>query len=73
MATDPRTMNIVNPELRGMPLRDYHEELNIRTSRAGHTARNGGPKPLKIQTTVPRGKVKLNIWPRDVEGNLIDD
>ena len=73
MKQDPRTMDIINPELRGMPLRDYHEELNIRSHRAGHTTRSGGPIPLKIQTTVPCGEVKLNIWPRDENGNLIDD
>lgn len=72
MTADPRTMDIVNPELRGMPLSDYHEELNIRSHRAGYTTRNGGPKPLKIQNR-GFGTSKLNVWPRDVDGNLIED
>lgn len=72
MKQDPRTMNIINPELRGMPLRDYHEELNIRTSKAGYTARDGGQIPPKI---IARGcgESKLNIWPRDKNGDLIGD
>ncbi len=52
--------------------RDLREEVNSRTSHAGYTTRNGGAIPLKIQTSVPWGPVKLNIWPRDADGNLID-
>ena len=70
---DIRTMDIINPELRGMPLRDYHEELNIRTHRAGYTKRNGGPIPFKIMASVGVGESKLNVWPRDENGNLIGD
>jgi hypothetical protein len=73
MKEDPRTMDIENPELRGMPQVDYLEELNIRSHRAGHTTREGKPIPQKIMTTVSAGKVKLNVWPRDKNGNLIDD
>lgn len=69
---DPRTMDIINPELRGMPQADYLQELNIRTSKAGHTTREGGPIPLKIQNR-GYGISKLNIWPRDKNGNLIGD
>ena len=72
MKQDPRTMNIINPELRGMPLRDYHEELNIRTSKAGYTRRDGGPIPAKIMAR-GCGESKLNVWPRDKDGNLIGD
>ena len=72
MADDPRTMNIINPELRGMPQRDYLEELNIRSSKAGYTTREGKQIPAKIMS-VGFGKSKLNIWPRDSEGNLIGD
>jgi len=72
MADDPRTTSIINPELQGMPLRDYHEELNIRSHRAGHTTRKGGPIPLKIMAR-GCGLSKLNIWPRDENGNLIGD
>ena len=50
MKEDPRTMDILNPELRGMPQHDYHEELNIRSHKAGYTARDGGPIPPKIRS-----------------------
>jgi len=73
MKSDPRTMDIVNPELRGMPQKDYLQELNIRSHRAGHTTREGGPIPPKIMTTVAFGEVKFNVWPRDENGNLIED
>lgn len=72
MTNDPRTMDIINPELRGMPLRDYEEELNIRSHRAGHTTRKGGPIPPKIMEQ-GIGPSKLNVWPRDENGNLIGD
>jgi len=70
---DPRTMDIINPELRGMPQADYLQELNIRTSKAGYTTREGGPIPLKVMSNVGIGKSKLNVWPRDKDGNLIGD
>ena len=70
---DPRTMNIINPELRGMPQADYLQELNIRTSKAGYTTREGGPVPDKIMAGVGVGKIKLNIWERDKQENLIGD
>ena len=70
---DPRTMNIINPELRGMPQRDYLQELNIRSHKAGYTARDGGPIPQKIMVNVGIGKSKLNNWPRDEHENLIGD
>lgn len=73
MPNDPRTMDIVNPELRGMPQKDYEQELNIRSHKAGYTTRKGGPIPLKIMTTSNWGKTKLNNWPRDKNGNLIED
>jgi len=50
MKEDPRTMDIINPELRGMPEEDYREELNIRSHRAGYTTRDGKPIPLKIMS-----------------------
>lgn len=53
--------------------KDLKDEVNRRTSRAGYTTRYGEcPYRTKIQTTVPFGKVKLNNWPRDKNGNLID-
>ena len=72
MKQDPRTMDILNPELRGMPQADYLQELNIRSHQAGHTTREGGPKPLKIMARGV-GLSKLNIWPRDKNGKLIGD
>lgn len=53
--------------------KDLKEEINKRTAKAGYTTRLGeAPYATKIQTTVPFGKVKLNNWPRDKAGNLID-
>lgn len=53
--------------------RAVRDEVNRRTCKAGYTDRDGQPMIRKIMTTVPFGKVKLNIWPRDKNGNLIDD
>ena len=72
MKEDPRTMDIINPELKGMPQADYLQELNIRTSKAGYTTREGEPIPRKIQNR-GFGESKLSIWPRDKNGNLIGD
>ena len=69
---DPRTMDIINPELKGMPQADYLQELNIRSHKAGYTTREGGPIPMKIQDR-GFGKSKFNVWPRDGQGNLIGD
>jgi len=52
--------------------RDLVEEVNSRTYRAGITTRNGGKIPLKNASTVSWGKAKLNVWPRDADGNLIE-
>jgi len=52
--------------------RDLREEVNRRTHKAGYTTREGAPIPPKIMTTVPFGERKLNIWPRDKDGNLIE-
>jgi hypothetical protein len=56
-----------------IPDKDLREEVNRRTFRAGYTTREGKPVPLKIMTTVPFGEVRLNIWPRDKNGKLIDE
>jgi len=54
--------------------KDFREEINRRTCKAGYTTKYGEcPHATKIQTTVPFGKTKLNIWPRDENGQLIDD
>ena len=51
---------------------DLREEMNGRARRAGYTTRSGGPVPLKIQATVNWGEQKLNVWPSDKHGNLIE-
>lgn len=53
---------------------DLRDEMNARscksglTNRAGECVRGTG----KIMTTVPFGRTKLNLWPRDKNGQLID-
>ena len=54
--------------------KDLQDEVNSRTAKAGYTTRYGEPTySMKIQTTVPCGKTKLNVWPRDKNGQLIGD
>lgn len=49
------------------------EEVKRRASKAGYCTSNGEPvHSTKIMTTVPFGKEKLNIWPRDKNGKLIE-
>ena len=72
MKEDPRTLDIINPELRGMPQRDYLEELNIRSSKAGHTKRDGSQIPLKIMSRGFGTPKIVKTWPRDKDGNLIE-
>jgi hypothetical protein len=55
-----------------VPLRDLRAEVNLRSSRAGYTTRDGRPIPPKIQAVVPWGRRRLNVWPRDADGNLIE-
>lgn len=57
-----------------MSLRDYKEELNIRSHRAGYTTRKGDPIPRKVMAAVGMGKTKIaNVWPRNENGDLIGD
>jgi len=52
---------------------DLIDESNKRAARAGYCSRSGEPlRTTKIQTSVPFGKTKLNVWPRDRNGKLID-
>jgi len=53
---------------------DLQDEMNARSCKAGLTNRRGecASSTGKIMTTVPFGKTKLNLWPRDKAGNLID-
>lgn len=56
-----------------MSERDLREEVNDRTAKAGYTTKYGECRDAtKIMTTVPYGETKLNIWPRDKNGNLIE-
>lgn len=52
---------------------DLRAEVNRRTYKAGYTDSDGQQMVRNIMSTVPCGEVRLNIWPRDREGNLIDD
>ena len=73
MKEDPRTMNILNTELRGMPQKDYEQELNIRSYKAGYTTREGKQIPPKIMAR-GFGVSKLpKVWPRNKDGTLIGD
>lgn len=55
-----------------MPARDVREEVHYRNHRAGYTTRSGGPIPPKIMSLNPWGNRKLNVWPRDKHGRLIE-
>ena len=53
--------------------KDLKDEANRRTAKAGYTTRFGEPPyATKIMVNVLFGKEKLNVWPRDEKGNLID-
>lgn len=54
--------------------KDLREEVNRRTAKAGYTTKLGEPTyGTKIQGLNFWGEQKLNIWPRDENGNLIND
>jgi len=54
--------------------KDLKEEINSRTAKAGYTTKYGEcPCRTKIQNSIPFGKQKLNVWPRDEQGNFIGD
>ncbi len=53
---------------------NVREEVNRRTCKAGYTTKYGEPNVrTKIMSLVGFGESKLSVWPRDSEGNLIDD
>lgn len=52
--------------------RDLRQESYRRSWRAGYTTRDGGPIPRRIQVTCPWGRPRLNVWPRDAAGELIE-
>jgi hypothetical protein len=49
------------------------EEANLRASKAGFCTRHGDPIYGTKIMGPGIGESKLNIWPRDENGNLIDD
>ena len=55
--------------------KDLQDEMNERSFKTGHTNRQGEccKGTGKIMATVPFGKRRLNLWPRDENGDLIDD
>lgn len=55
-----------------VPEKDLQDEVNRRTHKAGYTDRDGQQMVRKMMISVPCGEVRLNIWPRDKDGNLID-
>ncbi len=53
---------------------NVREEVLRRNAKAGYCTRNGEPVgATRIMTSVNFGKCKYNIWPRDKNGNLIND
>ncbi len=52
--------------------KDVQEEINHRTWKAGYTDRDGRPKGAPKIMSRGIGESKLNIWPRDKDGNLIE-
>lgn len=53
---------------------NVQEEVLRRSHKAGYCTKNGEPtQSTRIMTTMPCGEERLNVWPRDKNGNLIDD
>jgi len=53
--------------------REARDEVNFRAHRAGYpVTRDGRPVPHKPTVLVNWGAPRLNVWPRDPEGNLIE-
>lgn len=53
---------------------NVREEVLRRNAKAGYCTKYGEPVgATKIQTTVSFGSEKLNVWPRDENGQLIGD
>lgn len=48
------------------------DEVNLRSQKAGYTNRQGEPTYSTKIMAQGFGKSKLNIWPRDEQGNLIE-
>lgn len=57
-----------------MPDSEMREKMIYHSWKKGHTTKYGEcPRATKIQNTVAFGNQKLNVWPRDEQGNLIGD
>ena len=53
--------------------RDLLAEANLRARRAGYAVtRDGRPQPRRMQAPSNWGRQKLNVWPRDAAGKLIE-
>jgi len=52
---------------------NVREEVNRRTWKAGYTDRDGQMKDRPKIMSQGIGESKYNLWPRDEQGNLIDD
>jgi len=73
--------DLISPNVNEKDLRD---EVNRRTAKAGYTTRFGEPPYRTKIMSYPAdeqyrknydrifGERKLNVWPRDENGNLID-
>lgn len=56
----------------GVSEKDLHDESNRLSAKCGYTTRDGlPPYRTKILETCGFGKERLNVWPRDSQGNLI--
>jgi len=56
-----------------VPESDLRDEVNRRSARAGYTTRQGNPTFGTKIMGPGIGESKLNVWPRDENGNLIGD
>jgi hypothetical protein len=53
--------------------RELRAEAHLRAHRAGYAVtRDGRPQPRRIQGTCNWGRQRLNVWPRDAAGKLIE-
>ena len=53
---------------------DLKDEAIRRNAKAGYSTRYGEcPRATRIQGLCTWGEQKLNVWPRDKDGNLIEE
>ena len=53
--------------------KDLKDEVNKRSAKAGYTTRFGEPPYATKIMSRGFGESKLNIWPRDKDGNLVNE